>query len=64
MVDGGRNLEKEIIDSFFEEVRRDDSIPDDVAAELERLENQDDLTDSSKVIRVAEEVLSDVHSED
>lgn len=64
MVDGGRNLEKEIMDSFFEEIRRDDSIPDDVAAELKRLENQDDLTDSSKVIRVAEEVLSDVHSED
>lgn len=64
MVDGGRDLEKEIMDSFFEEVRRDDSIPDDVAAELERLENQDDLTDSSKVIEVAEEALSNVYSED
>jgi len=64
MVDGGRDLEKEIMDSFFEEVRRDDSIPDDVAAELERLENQDDLTDSSKVTEIAEEVLSNVYSED
>lgn len=64
MVDGGRDLEKEIMDSFFEEVCRDDSIPDDVAAELERLENQDDLTDSSKVTEIAEEVLSNVYSED
>lgn len=64
MNEGGRNLERDIMDSFFEEVDRDDSIPDDLVDELKRLERQNELADATRVIEATEEVRSDAHSED
>jgi hypothetical protein len=55
MVEGGRNLEKEIMESFFEEVDRDDTINETTLEELKQLEEQNELTNSEAVIRIAQE---------
>lgn len=64
MVEGGRNLEEEVMESFFEEVERDDSIPDGLREDLEELESREDLTDDAKVVDATREALADAHSED
>lgn len=63
MVRGSRNLENEIMESFFEKVSREESIPDDLVEELERLEHRNELTDATEIVESTKEVLSNVHSE-
>ncbi|WP_440991571.1 hypothetical protein [Haloarchaeobius baliensis] len=64
MVEGGRNLEIEILESFFEKLTNDDSIPAEVVEELERLERRGELSDATEVIESAKEVVGGAHSED
>lgn len=63
MVEGGRNLEGEIMESFFEEVDRDGSIPEPILEQLKQLDDQDNLTDSSSVISVVQEGVDYAHRE-
>lgn len=64
MVEGGRNLEQEIMRSFFEELERTDSIPLELVEELEQLDSQGDLTDAKEVRKITEATIQDAHSED
>jgi len=64
MVGGGRDLEQEIMDSFFEELERDESIPSGVVSKLRNLETESQLTDADKVIAIAQEGTKNEHSED
>lgn len=57
MVEGGRNLEQEVLETFFEEVERDDEIPEPVQRELQRLEANDQLTDAGEIIEETREAL-------
>ena len=63
MVSGGRNLENEIMESFFEKISRDESIPDDFVEEVERIERRNELTDATEIVESAKEVMTDAHSE-
>lgn len=51
------------MESFFEKVSREESIPDDLVEELERLEHRNELTDATEIVESTKEVLSNVHSE-
>lgn len=51
------------MESFFEKVSRDKSIPDDFVEELERLERRNELTDATEIVENAKEVMTDAHSE-
>lgn len=64
MVEGGRNLENEILESFFEKVSNDDSIPEELVEELKRLERREELSEATEVIESAKEVMNSAHSED
>lgn len=64
MVEGGRNLESEILESFFEKLDNDDSIPKELVGELKRLERRGELSEATEVIESTKEVMSGVHSED
>lgn len=64
MAEGGRNLEDEIMSSFFEELERDDSIPEKMVEELEQLDSRGDLTDAKAVRKITEDAIEDAHSED
>jgi hypothetical protein len=64
MVGGGRDLEQEIMDSFFEELERDESIPSGVVSKLRNLETESQLTDADKVIAIAQEGTKNENSED
>lgn len=62
MVEGGRNLESEIMESFYEELGRDNSLPDDVTERLQTLARRNELTDAEKVIELIKGVIADEHS--
>lgn len=64
MVEGGRNLENEILESFFEKLSNDDSIPEELVAELKRLERREELSEATEVIESTKEVMNSAHSED
>lgn len=64
MVEGGRNLESEIMESFFEKLSNDDSIPEELVGEIKRLERRGKLSEATEVIESAEEVMKGAHSED
>jgi len=64
MVKGGRNLESEILESFFEKLSNDDSIPEEIVEEMKRLERRGDLSESTEVVESVKEVMNSVHSED
>ncbi|WP_092730321.1 hypothetical protein [Halopenitus persicus] len=64
MVNGGRDLENEILESFFEKLSNDDSIPDDLVEDLEQLERRGELSEATEVIENAKEVMNVAHSED
>ncbi|WP_246989544.1 hypothetical protein [Halorientalis marina] len=64
MVEGGRNLENEILESFFEKVSNDDSIPEELVEELKRLERREELSEATEVIESAKEVMNSAHTED
>lgn len=64
MVEGGRNLENEILESFFEKLSNDDSIPEELVEELKRLERREELSEATEVIESAKEVMNSAHSED
>jgi hypothetical protein len=64
MAGGGRDLEQEIMDSFFEELERDESISSGVVSKLKNLETESQLTDADKVIAIVEEYIENEHSED
>lgn len=64
MVGGGRDLEEEIIDSFFEELERDESISTGLVSNLRNLEIESQLTDADKLIGIAQEIVDNEHSED
>lgn len=64
MVEGGRNLENEILESFFEKLSNDDSIPEELVAELKRLERREELSGATEVIESTKEVMNSAHSED
>lgn len=64
MVEGGRNLEGEILDSFFEKLSFDDSIPEELVEELKRLERRGELSEATEVIESTNEVMNGAHSED
>jgi hypothetical protein len=57
MAEGGRNLEGEILETFFEEVDRDDDIPEHVGRELRSLEENDKLTDSQQIVEATRDGL-------
>jgi hypothetical protein len=61
MVEGVRDLEKEILETFFEEIEEDEDIPESVTQELKLLEEASDLTDASKITKATRESLEDVH---
>lgn len=64
MVEGGRNLESEILESFFEKLSNDDSIPEELVEYLKRLEQKGKLSEATEVIESAKKVMNGVHSED
>lgn len=64
MSSGGRNLHDEIIDSFLEEVERDDDIPDSVVSKLRTLENEGSLTEWDEITEVVQEASMDENSHD
>lgn len=64
MVEGGRNLENEILESFFEKLSNDDSIPEELVEELKRLERREELSEATEVLESAKEVMNSAHSED
>lgn len=64
MVEGGRNLESEILESFFEKLSNDDSIPEELVEELKRLERRGELSESIEVIESVKEVMNSAHSGD
>jgi hypothetical protein len=64
MVEGGRNLESEILESFFEKLSNDDSIPEELVEELKRLERRGELSEATEVIDSAKEVMNSAHSGD
>jgi len=64
MVKGGRNLESEILESFFEKLSNDNSIPEEIVEGMKRLERRGDLSESTEVVGSAKEVMNSVHSED
>ena len=64
MVEGGRDLKCEILDSFFEKLSFDDSIPEELVEELKRLERRGELSEATEVIESTNEVMKGVHSED
>ena len=63
MVDGGRDLEQEIQDSFSEKISNEDSVPDAVADRLSELELAGDLTESTEIKGVIDEEVPDADSE-
>ena len=63
MTGGGRDLEQEIMESFFEELERDESIPSEVVSKLRNLETKSQLTDADKVIEIAQMGINDEYSE-
>ena len=64
MVEGGRNLESEILESFLEKLSNDDSIPEELVEELKRLERRGELSEATEVIGSAKEVMNSAHSGD
>lgn len=64
MVEGGRNLENEILESFFEKLSNDDTIPEELVEDLKRLERKEELSEATEVIESAKEVMDSAHSED